>query len=100
MVLAQWVSTAQKLSRSCYVETQSRDALANKSTLRGQLQRWRDKTAQTFDEGVQFVLENNLLNHLLVASDKAPSLNSFWLIKSCQQFYERALNAPYVPLYV
>ena len=40
-------------------------AMAALKTLRGQLQRWRDQTAKAYDEGIQFVLEDNLLNHLL-----------------------------------
>ena len=40
------------------------------------------------------------MNHLLVAHESTVSPNSFWLIRSCQSFYERAISAPYVPLYV
>ena len=38
---------------------------------------------QTHDEGVQFILEDNLLNHLLVSSEQTGVINSFWLIKTC-----------------
>ena len=89
------------LSKGCFSELPRSDALAPKATLRGKLQRWRDKMAQTYDEGIQFVLEDNLLNYLLVASEKqGAALTGFWLIKTCQVFYERALSAPYVPLYL
>ena len=52
------------------------------------------------DEGVQFVLEDNLLNFLMLQSDKAPFINSLWLTNTSKTFYERALSAPYVPPYV
>ena len=42
--------------------------MAPARTFRGQLQRWRDQTAAMYDEGSQFVLEDNLLNHLLERS--------------------------------
>lgn len=76
------------------------ESFAAKSTLRGQLQRFRDKLGNQYDEGVQFILEDNLLNHLLVQSDSVAQINSFWLLKCCQSFYERALNAAYMPLYL
>lgn len=54
--------------------------MAPKRTLRGQLQRWRDETAKKNDEGTQFVLEDNLLNHLLEASSALSSpIDETWL---------------------
>ena len=76
------------------------ESFAPKGTLRGQLQRWRDQMGRTYDEGVQFILEDNLLNHLLASSDSVAAINGLWLLQCCQTFYERALNAPYMPLYL
>ena len=56
--------------------------------------------SQLHDEGIQFVLEDNLLNHLLVSSDSVSAISSNWLTQSCKAYYERSLNAPYVPLYI
>jgi len=97
--LGRLVAKSQDLSKNCFAAPDLVASLAPKGTLRGKLQRWRDKVAQSWDEGVQFVLEDNLLNHLLVQSESAPALNSLWLIRTCQAFYERALSAAYAPLY-
>ena len=96
------IENSRKLSfeRSSKVELR---AFSSKSTLRGQLQRWRENLAREHDEGVQFILEDNLLNNLLVASEAQPTpqhLNSLWIIKTCQAFYEKALSAPYMPIYL
>ena len=58
--------------------------MAPQKTFRGQLQRWRDQTAQKYDEGAQFVLEDNLLNHLLEQSDTAQSrISGQWILQQC-----------------
>ena len=41
-----------------------------------------------------------MLNHLLVTSENVVSVNSLWIMQTCHSFYERALNAPYMPLYL
>lgn len=53
---------------------------------------------QSHDEGVQFVLEDNLLNHLLASAESTSNIHSLWLFQAAAAFYERALSAPYVPL--
>ena len=75
---------------------------APKRSLKGLIQRWRDSLAENYDEGIQFILEDNLLNFLLVEDELSESYpTSQWLLFKIQSFYtESSLKTAYVPYHI
>ena len=54
-----------------------------------------------YDEGDQFILEDNLLNYLLTENENSQTIPSQeWLITSIRKFYQSTLNISYIPYHV
>ena len=54
-----------------------------------------------YDEGDQFILEDNLLNYLLTENENShcqPSQE--WLISSIRKFYIATMNISYIPYHI
>ena len=54
-----------------------------------------------YNEGVQFIFENNLLNHLLTTHEMSQDYpTEEWLTQTVKQFYHGAINISYVPYHM